>query len=110
MEKLKIFVCAHKADSQIRNYGSYIPVHGGKALHPEMDLGFEGDNTGDNISEKNRMYSEWSVIYWIWKNCKDAEYIGLNHYRRYFKLDITSENVDTILGGRKSSYSSKNAQ
>lgn len=99
MEKLKIFVCAHKADSRIRNNVPYVPIHGGKAVHPDLDLGFGGDNTGDNISEKNPMYSEWSVIYWMWKNCKDAEYIGLNHYRRYFELDITSDNVDKVLAG-----------
>ena len=63
MQKLKIIVCAHKADSRIRNYAPYVPVHGGKALHPDMDLGFIGDDTGDNISEKNPFYSEWSVIY-----------------------------------------------
>ena len=99
MEKLKIFVCAHKKDSQIRNYAPYVPVHGGKSLHLDMDLGFNGDNTGDNISERNPLYSEWSVIYWIWKNCQDAEYIGLNHYRRYFKQNITEDNIEKVLGG-----------
>ena len=99
MEKLKIFVCAHKKDSQIRNYAPYVPVHGGKSLHLDMDLGFNGDNTGDNISERNPLYSEWSFIYWIWKNCQDAEYIGLNHYRRYFKQNITEDNIEKVLGG-----------
>ena len=98
MEKLKIIVCTHKADSRIRNYAPYVPVHGGKALHPDMDLGFIGDDTGDNISEKNPFYSEWSVIYWAWKNCNDSEYIGFNHYRRYFKINITEDNIDNIMG------------
>ena len=98
---MKIFVCAHKKDSQIRNYAPYVPVHGGKSLHLDMDLGFNGDNTGDNISERNPLYSEWSVIYWIWKNCQDADYIGLNHYRRYFKQNITEDNIEKVLGGGK---------
>ena len=98
MQKLKIIVCTHKADSRIRNYAPYVPVHAGKALHPKMDLGFIGDDTGDNISEKNPLYSEWSVIYWAWKNYNDAEYIGFNHYRRYFKINITKDNVETIMG------------
>lgn len=98
MEKLKIIVCTHKADDRIRNYAPYVPVHGGKALHPDMDLGFIGDDTGDNISEKNPLYSEWSVIYWAWKNCNDSEYIGFNHYRRYFKINITEDNIDNIMG------------
>lgn len=99
MEKLKIFVCAHKADPQIRNYAPFVPVHGGKALHPDINLGFIGDDTGDNISDRNSMYSEWSVIYWVWKNCSDVEFIGLNHYRRYFKKTITDENIEKLMEG-----------
>ena len=92
-EKLKILVCAHKPDSQIRNYPPYMPIQVGAALHPEMDLGFQKDNVGDNISEKNPRYCELSAIYWGWKNIKDVEYQGLAHYRRYFDIDI---NVDEI--------------
>ena len=84
MEKLRIFVCAHKSDPSTRNTLPFVPIQGGKELHKDIDLGYICDNTGDNISNKNNKYSEWSVIYWIWKNVKDVEYIGLNHYRRYF--------------------------
>lgn len=61
----------------------YMPIQVGKALHPEVDLGFQTDDTGNNISSLNASYSELTAIYWLWKNC-DAEYKGLAHYRRHF--------------------------
>lgn len=99
MEKLKIFVCAHKADKNIRTSSPYMPVQAGKALHPDLNLGFAGDNTGDNISEKNAAYSELTVIYWGAKNVKDVEYKGLCHYRRYFDIDINENNIDSLMEG-----------
>lgn len=86
---LKIIVCCHKADSNIRKGEVYMPLHVGKALSHE-DLGFQGDNTGDNISYKNKNYCELTGLYWAWKNL-DCEYVGLAHYRRYF--DIKDEDI-----------------
>lgn len=97
--KISILVCAHKEDSNTRNSGIYKAIHGGKALKPELDLGFQGDNEGDNISEKNPFWSELTVLYWGWKNLKNIEYCGLNHYRRYFDLDINENNIDKIIDG-----------
>lgn len=45
--------------------------------------GYLTENTGDNIAYLNPKINECTALYWIWKNT-DAEYIGLNHYRRYF--------------------------
>jgi hypothetical protein len=83
-KKVKILVCAHKKD-YVKNDDIYMPVHAGKALS-NIDLGFQGDDTGDNISTKNPNYCELTVLYWAWKNLKDVDYIGLNHYRRYFNF------------------------
>lgn len=95
--RIKILVACHKADPNIRQDDIYMPIQVGKALHPELDLGFQCDNTGDNISEKNGSYCELTALYWAWKNLKDVDYIGLCHYRRYFKLDIVEANIEKLL-------------
>ena len=61
--------------------GIYLPIHVGR--EGKADLGYLGDNTGDNISAKNANYCELTGLYWAWKNLK-YDYIGLCHYRRYF--------------------------
>lgn len=86
--KIKILVACHKADPNIRQDDIYMPIQVGAALHPELDLGFQKDNEGENISEKNPSYCELTALYWAWKNLpKDIEYVGLVHYRRYFDLN-----------------------
>jgi len=97
MKKIEILVCAHKQDENTRNGGVYRAVQAGKALHPELDLGFTCDNEGENISEKNPFWSEYTVLYWGWKNQKNVSYSGLCHYRRYFDLDIKEKNIDSLL-------------
>lgn len=84
---IKILVACHKADQNIRQDDIYMPIQVGKALHPDLDLGFQCDNEGDNISHKNESYCELTAVYWAWKNLKDVDYIGLSHYRRYFDFD-----------------------
>lgn len=98
-KNLKIIVCAHKADGHIKTDEPYFPLQVGKELHPELDLGFACDNTGDNISEKNPSYCELTALYWGWKNIHDVEYLGLNHYRRYFKVVDIVNTVEQIMGG-----------
>lgn len=77
----KIIVATHKAywmpDDSI-----YLPVQVG-AEGKILDLGYVKDNTGDNISSKNKYYCELTGLYWAWKNL-NADYIGLVHYRRHF--------------------------
>ena len=77
---IKILVATHKP-YWMPNDDVYLPIHVGKA--GKKDIGFIGDDTGDNISNKNANYCELTGMYWAWKNLQ-ADYIGLCHYRRYF--------------------------
>lgn len=80
---LKIIVCCHKDIIDVRD-NIYHPIHVGKA-NSGLSLGIPGDDTGDNISEKNNLYCELTGLYWAWKNI-DADFIGLCHYRRFFSF------------------------
>lgn len=82
--KVKILVCCHKPGKWLSD-DVYMPIQCGKAIS-DVDLGIQGDDTGDNISAKNPSYCELTAMYWAWKNLKDVDYIGLCHYRRYFNF------------------------
>ena len=69
----------------------YLPIHVGR--EGKDDLGYTGDNTGDNISVKNPNYCELTGLYWAWKNLY-CEYIGLCHYRRYFAHKAKSNSLE----------------
>lgn len=77
-----MLVAAHKR-AEVPHDGFYLPVHCGHALAP-VDLGFQPDDEGANISARNGEYSELTAVYWAWRNL-DADVIGLSHYRRYFR-------------------------
>ena len=101
----KILVATHKPyhfpDNEL-----YIPIHVGKALS-QKDFGYLGDDSGENISYKNRNFCELTALYWAWKNnyFNAYKYVGLVHYRRYFagelpfgKFSILSEQqIDNLM-------------
>lgn len=89
---IKILVATHKAYWMPED-DVYLPLHVGKEGKP--DLGFIGDNTGDNISAKNDNYCELTGLYWAWKNLS-CNYIGLVHYRRYFSFTRAKSNFGQI--------------
>lgn len=78
---IKIVVAAHKPYPMPEGE-LYLPVQAGAACHER--LSYQGDDAGENISEKNGVYCELTALYWAWKNL-DAEAVGLCHYRRYFQ-------------------------
>ena len=77
----------------------YMPLHVGR--EGKEDLGYLSDNTGDNISHKNSYYSELTGVYWVWKNFKDSENVGICHYRRFLVNDagrlFTEAEIESLL-------------
>lgn len=75
-----------KLSEDITRFSWEIPIQAGAELTAQKVCPIR-DNTGKNISYKNRQYCELTVLYWMWKNDK-SDYVGLVHYRRHFELDI----------------------
>lgn len=102
MKNIKILVATHKQFQMPQDQSLYLPIHVGR--ESKADLGYIGDNTGENISSLNPYYCELTGLYWAWKNLS-YDYLGLVHYRRYFtkKSQKYTENVqmdDVILSYR----------
>ena len=77
-----IYVAYHSDFDFISKTG-YIPIHVGSKMSSKFLPILRDDSKEDNISELNSSFCELTATYWAWKNCK-SEYIGLNHYRRFF--------------------------
>ncbi len=77
----------------------YVPLQVGRAQ--AADLGYIGDDTGVSISEKNCYYGELTGVYWVWKNIKTSDYVGICHYRRYFCTEegriLTEKDYEELL-------------
>lgn len=83
MNTIKIIVAFHKP-YLYSTAALFKNMHVGKAIS-NIQLPFDGDDLGENISTKNHSYCELTALYYVWKNEPDlADYIGLCHYRRYF--------------------------
>ena len=48
----------------------YLPVQMGHAIHPA--IGYIGDDTGENISERNANFCELTGLYWAAHNIDSA--------------------------------------
>lgn len=99
-DNIKILIASHKP-FKVPEGKYFQPIHVGREIAQTLskdgkisDKDYQwlldnmvGDNEGDNISTKNRYYSECSALYWAWKNYDkigNPDYIGLMHYRRHF--------------------------
>lgn len=83
---VKILIAMHKP-YDIPDREPYFPLFCGKSTNNNFDMKCVGDDTGDNISNKNPFYCELTGLYWAWKNLS-CDIIGLCHYRRYFAKNI----------------------
>lgn len=96
---IKILICYHKPSYLLKD-DILTPIHVGRAIAKQFmnheDEKYQwlmsnliGDDTGENISEKNSSYNEMTSLYWAWKNYEELgnpAYIGMMHYRRHFIL------------------------
>ena len=81
-DTIRIYSFYYKTEKQFLSQDGYVHIWAGKNNAPE-NTDFTGDDTGKNISEKNKYYSELTGLYWVWKNTK-SDVVGSCHYRRYF--------------------------
>ena len=103
MSEIKILVGYHKP-SKLYKSDIFVPIHLGRAVASQVSKDGQlnskdyqwllenmiGDDTGDNISQLNRQFSELTGIYWAWKNYDkigNPEYIGFMHYRRHLSRE-----------------------
>ena len=86
MSKLNLYCLSLFNDDykKIKDLG-YIPVGLGTN---KFDSKWLRDNTGNNISKKNKFYGEYTFHYWFWKNklnsIKNDGWLGFCAYRRFW--------------------------
>lgn len=79
------YILSHKPVEYNCNIGKYQILQCGAEINENFSDC--SDNTGDNISKKNKYYLETTGIYWIWKNCK-SDIKGQSQYRRFLSVNL----------------------
>lgn len=97
--QIKIFVTYHKP-SYLPKRGKIVqPIQVGRAIERESFMGGKlsaedvfwlhenmiGDDSGDNISSKNRTFDVLTAYYWVWKHYREVgnpQYIGFMAHRK----------------------------
>lgn len=81
----RIYICTYE-DKVFFDNDIFTPIQVGKK-YTGLDLGYISDDTGDNIAAKNPYYSEQTALYWIWKNVKGLDCVGIMQYRKLLQLN-----------------------
>lgn len=81
-KKLEIYVSHYKDYYRYKNEMFKHFFVGNKLNKKNNTMKLPGDDTGDNISEKNASFCELTLMYWVWKNTHQ-DYVGFCHYRRF---------------------------
>ena len=89
--KTVIISASHTTDRLPCETGCLPVMAGASLLQIPIPADRLRDDTGNNISVKNREYCELTALYWAWKNL-DADNLGLCHYRRYFESALQKGN------------------
>ena len=99
-ETIKIFLSYHMDSHRIRS-DILTPIHVGRAIASDENIeklsDVIGDNTGDNISDRNASFCELTAQYWAWKNTND-QYVGFFHYRRHLCFNSDNEKKENKWG------------
>lgn len=81
---IKIYIATQRAGG-LPTVENYVPLVVGK---PELSIdGGQNDSTGDSISARNKFYCELTGHYWIWRNDRSSDVVGLCQYRRFLWLN-----------------------
>ena len=87
---ISIYIVMHKSYG-VPHFYPYKPL----CVGGYEQSGCLSETDGENIAYLNSKINECTALYWMWKN-STSEYIGLNHYRRYFYND-SIQSPDNIL-------------
>ena len=111
--KIKILIAYHKKSKLFKD-DVLTPIHVGRAIANKNGPDYQwlienmiGDDTGDNISNKNASYNELTALYWAWKNYDklgDPDFIGLMHYRRHFIFNPDDKSIVKNINKVKDDY------
>lgn len=96
---MKIYVVTHKkvTNELPRNY-EYFQVN---AARNEVFCPLNDALGEDEISLKNPYYCELTAAYWIWKNVREQQIVGLAHYRRFLTTNRFSSSPKKYLNSPK---------
>lgn len=98
---LALYEVSNHRDKPLRSHPELKPfehaIQAGAALTDRRVAPLQ-DNTGHNISAKNKQYCEMSATYWVWKNTKSA-WKGIEHYRRHLLVspEQLGGEIDAVL-------------
>ncbi len=97
-ETSNVYIVYHKP-AHVLNGSIFVPIQVGRSTS-STSLEMIGDDTGDNISNKNNSYCELTAMYWVWKNRTSSQpestqnknsFVGFMHYRRF--LDFSNKEI-----------------
>ena len=98
---LALYEVSNHRDQPLQHHPDLKPfehmIQAGAALTDKRTAPLQ-DNTGENISAKNKQYCEMSATYWVWKNTRSA-WKGIEHYRRHLLVrpEQLGGEVDAVL-------------
>lgn len=96
---MKIYVVTHKPTNyKLPDGYSFMQVN---AANNSVFCSLNDALGEDNISLKNPYYCELTAAYWVWKNDKQSQIVGLAHYRRFLTTNRFSASTKNYITAKK---------